>query len=72
MSDFKVGDIVENIKTGRVCNGKYGEVVEFENELHVQDNEGALEISLDYNPEDFKVVGHISTNPELLDIFVTR
>lgn len=63
---FKVGDIVSH-KSGRICNGKYGEIIlDYANELSVLDNEGALDMVVQGNEADLEVVGTVKDNPELL------
>jgi len=66
---FSVGDIVSH-KSGRICNGRYGEIIEFQGELMVQDNEGALDMPVSGNEDKLVIVGTVERNPELLKIFV--
>ena len=65
-TEFKVGDIVFH-KSGRICNGKYGEIIiDYEGELAVLDNEGALDMPVKGNEDDLTIVGNTKDNPELL------
>lgn len=69
--NLKVGDIVKYKDNSRICNGRYGYIVEYENMLILHDNENAPEI-FGITEEDKKlldVVGNIKTNPELLNIW---
>lgn len=69
-NEFKVGDIVEHV-SGRICNGRYGEIVlDYDGELSVLDNEGALDIMVEGHEHELTVVGNKKDNPELLEIFV--
>jgi hypothetical protein len=68
---FDVGDIVYH-SCGRICNGKYGSLIlDYNNELSVLDNEGALDMLVEGNERELTVVGHIDKNPEMLEIFAT-
>lgn len=69
MSAFKVGDIVEHV-SGRICNGRYGEIIMFQEELTVLDNEGALDMPVQGHEHELTVVGNTKDNPELLNVFV--
>jgi hypothetical protein len=66
---FHVGDIVEHV-SGRICNGRYGEIIEFQGELTVLDNEGALDMPVPGNEHELTVVGNVRDNADLLKIFV--
>jgi hypothetical protein len=67
---FKEGDIVENTDTFQICNGRYGVVVKFQEDLYVMDNEGQLDSYISDKTENLRVVGHTSTDSGLLSIFV--
>jgi len=70
MKTFKVGDIVSH-SSGCISNGKYGEIVlDYDNELAVLDNEGALDMPVDGNENDLTIVGNVKDNPEMLKEFV--
>lgn len=69
---FDVGDIVYH-NSGRICNGKYGSLIlDYNDELSVLDNEGALDMLVDGNELALTVVGHVDKNPELLEEFATE
>ena len=67
--EFQVGDIVSH-KSGRICNGRYGEIIEFQGELMVQDNEGAPDMPVKGNEDNLLIVGTVKQDPELLKFFV--
>ena len=63
------GDIVEH-DSGRICNGRYGLVVFAIDDWSIQDNEGALDMPLEGNTDQLKVVGNVREKPGLLEEFV--
>ena len=71
MKKFAIGDIVSHI-SGHICNGKYGEIVltDWDNELMVLDNEGALDMPVKGNEDFLTVIGNKKSNPELLEEFI--
>lgn len=69
-TSFKVGDIVYH-KSGRICNGRYGELIlDYNNELSVLDNEGALDMVVAGNEGDLEVVGNIEADRNMLTEFI--
>ena len=69
MKEFKVGDIVSH-RTGRICNGRYGEIILFQGELIVLDDEGAPDMAVVGHEDELTVVGTVKDNPGLLLEFV--
>lgn len=69
--ELQVGDIVSH-SSGRITNGLYGEVVEFQGELMVQDNEGALAMSVADNRKDLTFCGTEFGESYMLDHFNGR
>lgn len=68
---LRAGDIVKYKNNTRMCNGLYGQIVEYEDMLVLLDNENAPEIFglNDQDEELLEVVGRIETHKHLLDIF---
>jgi hypothetical protein len=69
VSQFHVGDIVSH-KSGRICNGVYGQIVmDYNGELSVEDNEGALDMPVEGHESELTVVGNVRDNPQMLDVW---